>query len=244
MKKRVLVVEDDPTLAMVLRDNLAMDGFEVAWTGDGHEAINKARAFSPHLVILDAMLPGRSGFDILGLLRQGGDTPVIMLTALGQRSDKLRGLGLGADDYVTKPFDLEELLARVHAVLRRASPELASIVLGDVTIDFHTMTARRGDVRLRLTRRQIEFLRYLAYRQAKVVYRDELLREVWGYPDVPNTRSVDNAVLRLRKRIEPDPRHPVYIHTVHGDGYYLTPDPDKLSGPGPAAGPSRSQPRR
>jgi len=225
MTKRVLVVEDDPTLAMVLRDNLVMEGFDVTVATDGREAIDKARACAPHLVLLDVMLPGRDGFEILGLLRHGGDIPVIMLTALGQRSDKLRGLALGADDYVTKPFDLEELIARVHAVLRRASPEVTSIVLGDVTIDFGTMTARRGSARLLLARRQIELLRYLAQRQGKVVYRDELLREVWGYPDLPSTRSVDNAVLRLRKRLEPDPRHPHYLHTVHGDGYYLTPDP-------------------
>jgi two-component system response regulator VicR len=223
MRKRILVVEDDVALARVLRDNFAFDGFDVECVADGNLAIGRARDFAPDLVILDVMLPGRDGFELVSLLRRGGQTPVIMLTARGQKADKLRGLDLGADDYVTKPFDLEELLARVRAVLRRSSPGLERLQLGAVSVDFAAMQARRGRAVLHLTHREFDLLRYLAERQTRVVYRDELLREVWGYPDAPSTRSVDHAVARLRKKIEPDPGRPRFIHTVHGDGYQLTP---------------------
>ena len=223
MKKRILIVEDDAALARVLRDNFVFDGFEVECVADGDLAIGKAREFAPDLVILDVTLPGRDGFELVSPLRRGGQTPVIMLTARGQKADKLKGLDLGADDYVTKPFDLDELLARARAVLRRAGPGIEQIALGSVTIDFRAMQATRGPDTLHLTHREFELLRYLADRQTKVVHRDELLREVWGYPDRPNTRSVDHAVARLRKKIEPDPSHPRFIHTVHGDGYQLTP---------------------
>ena len=224
MKKRVLVVEDDAALARVLRDNLAFEGFDVEWTGDGHRAVDAARAFAPDLVILDVMLPGRDGFDLCGLLRRGGDVPIIMLTARGQKADKLKGLTLGADDYVTKPFDVEELMARVHAVLRRTQPAADRVVLGDVAVDFTRMAVTHGHDELHLTHREFELLRYLVERQGRVVRRHELLREIWGYPDAPATRSVDNAIARLRKKIETDPGRPRYLHTVHGDGYMITPD--------------------
>jgi two-component system alkaline phosphatase synthesis response regulator PhoP len=224
MKKRILVVEDDASLARVLRDNLVFEGFDVEWVGDGHAAVNAARAFAPDLVILDVMLPGRDGFELCGLLRKGGATPIIMLTARGQKADKLRGLQLGADDYVTKPFDVEELMARVHAVLRRSSPEVSRVLLGDVTVDFGQMAVVRGSEKLHLTHREFELLRYLVERPGRVVSRHELLRELWGYPDTPVTRSVDHAIARLRKKIEPDPGRPRFIHTVHGDGYTITPE--------------------
>jgi DNA-binding response OmpR family regulator len=233
MKKRILVVEDDASLARVLRDNLAFEGFDVDWVADGHAAVTAARSFTPDLVVLDVMLPGRDGFDLCGLLRQGGATPIIMLTARSQKADKLRGLQLGADDYVTKPFDIEELMARVHAVLRRSSPAIERVTLGEVTVDFRQMAVQRGREDLHLTHRQFELLRYLAERPGRVVSRHELLREIWGYPDTPATRSVDHAIARLRKKIEPDPGRPRYIHTVHGDGYTITPEgrPAGLSGP-------------
>jgi DNA-binding response OmpR family regulator len=223
MKKRVLIVEDDAALARVLRDNFVFDGFEVACVADGDLAIGTALDFTPDLVILDVMLPGRGGFELVSPLRRGGQTPVIMLTARGQKADKLRGLDLGADDYVTKPFDLDELLARARAVLRRAGPGAEQIALGSITIDFRVMEAKRGRTLLHLTHREFALLRYLADRLGRVVHRDELLREVWGYPSTPITRSVDHAVGRLRKKIEPDPARPRFIHTVHGDGYQLTP---------------------
>jgi DNA-binding response OmpR family regulator len=223
MKKRILVVEDDAALARVLRDNLAFCGFDVACVLDGAVALAKAREFAPDLIVLDITLPGTSGFDLCGVLRQGSRTPIIILTARSQKADKLRGLNLGADDYITKPFDLEEFLARVHAVLRRARPTVEQLVLGRVVIDFRAQTATKAGHTLHLTHREFELVEYLAERQERVVHRSELLREVWGYLDVPSTRSVDHAIARLRKKIEPDAHHPRFIHTVHGDGYCLTP---------------------
>ena len=221
---RVLVVEDDGLLAKVLTDNLTLDGFDVARAADAHAAVSLAREFVPDLIILDVMLPDRSGFEIFEALNQDGRTPVIFLTARGQTADKLRGLNLGGDDYITKPFDLQELLARVHAVLRRARTNVEQVTLGAVSIDFTTQTATHGTTPLHLTHQEVTLLRYLAARAGRVVSRSELLRAVWGYPDQPNTRSVDYAVARLRKKIEPDPDAPRYIRTVHGNGYSLTPD--------------------
>jgi DNA-binding response OmpR family regulator len=222
MKQRILVVEDDVSLAWVLRENLVFEGFEVECVADGHRAVTAARDFLPDLVILDLMLPGRDGFELCRLLRKGGSTPIIILTARSQKADKLKGLTLGADDYVTKPFDVEELMARVRAVLRRARPPVDHVALGEVTIDLAQMTVTHGRDELHLTHREFELLRYLLERQGHVVYRQELLREIWGYPDLPSTRSVDNAIARLRKKIEPDPGRPRYIHTVRGDGYMIT----------------------
>src|SRR5512137_1509772 len=169
MTKRILVVEDDEALAWMLCDNLTFEGFEVRRAGDGNLALSLASEFAPDLVILDVMLPGRDGFELVGLLRSGGPVPIIMLTARGQKADKLKGLKLGADDYVTKPFDVEELMARVHNVLRRSSPEIPVLVLGRVTIDFQTLTARRDRDELHLTHREFELLRYLVERQGRVV---------------------------------------------------------------------------
>lgn len=224
MKKRILIVEDDAALARVLRDNLVFEGFDVECAGEGQLAVRLAREHPPDLVILDVMLPGRDGFELVGLLRRGGQTPIIMLTARSEKADKLKGLNLGADDYVTKPFDLDELLARVHAVLRRTSLGVARVVLGDVTVDFTMQAAWSPSGSIHLTHLEFELLRYLTERQSRVVGRSELLREVWGYQDEPNTRSVDYAVARLRKKVERDPASPRFIHTGHGDGYQLTPD--------------------
>jgi DNA-binding response OmpR family regulator len=225
MKRRILIVEDNAGLASVLADNLVIEGFEVQTVDDGDLAVGKAREFAPDLIILDVSLPGKDGFELCGLLRQGRRTPIVMLTARSQKADRIRGLKLGADDYVTKPFDLEELLARIHAVLRRSRPDVEQVTLGRVTIDFRALRAWSDQEDLDLTHREFELLRYLAERQEVVVDRDELLREVWGYASAPHTRSVDQAVVRLRKKIEPDPQHPVFIHTVHGNGYCLTPGP-------------------
>ena len=224
MATRILLVEDDAALARVLRDNFTIEGFEVEWVSDGNVAVTVARKFAPDLVLLDVMLPGRDGFDLCGLLREGGRVPIILLTARGQKTDKLKGLNLGADDYVTKPFELEELLARVRAVLRRTSPASEYLTLGTLVVDFQHLSVRDGTRVLHLTHREFALLRYLAERPGRVVSRLELLRHVWGYPDAPHTRSVDHAVARLRKKIEPDVDHPRFIHTVHGDGYCLTPE--------------------
>jgi two-component system, OmpR family, response regulator VicR len=224
MKKRILVVEDDAALARVLCDNLTFEGFDVESTADVQTTIERAKQFAPDLVVLDVMLPDGDGFQLCSLLRQGGRTAVVMLTARSQKVDKLRGLSLGADDYVTKPFDLEELLARIAAVLRRARPGVDQLVLGAVTIDFRRLHATNRGEAVTLSHREFDVLQYLAERQGHVVSRAELLSQVWSYPDTPITRSVDHAIARLRKKIELDPRHPRFIHTVHGDGYCLTPE--------------------
>ena len=232
MKKRLLVVEDDTSLARILCDNLSFAGFDVEWVKDGDAAARSVRTTPPDLIILDVMLPGRDGFELCGVLRQRGRTPIVMLTARGQKADKVRGLQLGADDYVTKPFHLEELVARIQAVLRRARPAVDRLVLGDVLVDLTALRAWSSGQEFHLTHREFEVLRYLAERERRVVSRDELLREVWGYLDSPTTRSVDHAVARLRKKIEPDPHHPRFLHTVHGDGYCLNcGNPDDRSNP-------------
>ena len=221
---RILLIEDDKALARVLVDNLKFEGYDVTWRSDGSTLNETLRTLTPDLALLDVMLPDRSGFELISVLRARGRTPIIMLTAKGQRADKLKGLDLGADDYVTKPFDLQELMARVRAVLRRVKPSTSGITLGAVSIDFRSMMAWRQEHQIHLTHREFALLRYLADRPEHVVHRDELLREIWGYPDAPSTRSVDHAIARLRKKIEDDARHPKFIHTVHGDGYCLTPD--------------------
>jgi DNA-binding response OmpR family regulator len=221
MNARILLVEDDRALGSVLRDNLAFDGYDVEWVRDGTSAVNRHREFRPDLIVLDIMLPGKSGFDLFELFNQGGRTSIIILTARDQRADKLRGLSLGADDYVTKPFDLQELLARVHAVLRRARPTVDQITLGPVRVDFRARAATSGSKLLHLTDREFSILEYLAARHDRVVYRDELLRAVWGYQEIPTTRSVDHAIARIRRKLEADPHNPQFIHTVHGDGYRL-----------------------
>ncbi len=226
MKKRILIVEDDEGLAQVLQHNLILEGFEVEWTPDGDRAIGVARAFAPDLVLLDLTLPGKSGFALSAAWRHQHKFPIIMLTARDQKEDKLRGLKGGADDYITKPFDLDELLARVYVILRRTRPSMESLELGSVTIDFENFTARRGNRPIDLTRREFDLLRYLAERPNAIVFRDELLRMVWGFQADPYTRAVDKAVSRLRTKIEPDPHDPRFLLTVHGGGYSLSPRPN------------------
>ena len=222
MNKRVLIVEDDDVLAQVVSHNLVHEGFDVRHVDNGEDALREARTFGPDVVLLDVMLPGRSGLDLCGIWSRERRFPVIIMTARDRKDDELSGFRAGADDYITKPFDLERLLARIHAVLRRARPSIDRLKLGDVAIDFLTLTASIRDQPLELSHREFEILRYLAERPNTVVYRDELLREVWRYHDDPITRSVDKAILRLRKKIEPDAHRPTFIHTVHGDGYRLT----------------------
>jgi DNA-binding response OmpR family regulator len=226
-QKRILIVEDDEGIARVLADNLRIDGFNVRCAGTAHDALVESQSFRPDLVLLDVMLAGQpNGLDICRVLRQGGRCGVIMVSARGQREDKLRGLGAGADDYVTKPFDMEELAARINAVLRRTVLVVSRIRLGDVEVDFEAHTARRRSTPLHLTHREFEILRYLAERRDHVVHRDELLREVWEIVDGSTTRAVDFAVARLRRKIEPNPPEPRFLRTVHGDGYSLTVDRD------------------
>lgn len=222
MSKRILVVDDDPAMAQVLTHNLRHEGFDVKWVTEGTAAIAEARSFAPDLVLLDVMLPGMTGFELAKAWNVERRFPIIMITARSQRDDELTGLRLGADDYITKPFNLETLLARMQAVLRRTRPAIMQLTLGDVVIDFVAHTARRGTEQLDLTHREFAILRYLAERENCMVYRHELLRDIWGYVDTPLTRSVDQAILRLRKKIEPDHHHPTYIQSSYGDGYSLS----------------------
>jgi DNA-binding response OmpR family regulator len=220
---RILIVEDDPTLRRLLCDNLKFEGYRVDAVSDGKAAISYVRSSAPDLVVLDLTLPDIDGLDLCPVLRQSGKVPIIILSARGQKADKLKGLKLGADDYITKPFDLQELLARISAVLRRSHPALERLQIGRLIIDFRSQRASSGSAPVHLTHREFELLRYLAERREKVVHREELLKEVWGYLDTSvTTRSVDHAIVRLRKKIEPDPHRPEFIRTVHGDGYCLS----------------------
>jgi DNA-binding response OmpR family regulator len=202
---------------------LEFEGFVVETCDDGREALASVKRFTPDLLLLDLMLPrGADGFDICKSLSESPTrVPVIILSARGQKEEHIRGLTLGADDYVTKPFALDELLARVHAVLRRTKPPIDQLRLGDTVIDFRRLEAYCGARRVELTDREFEILRCLAERAGRVVTRDELLHLVWGYSDAPLTRTVDNFIFRLRHKLEPDPRHPTYIRKAYGDGYRL-----------------------
>jgi two-component system alkaline phosphatase synthesis response regulator PhoP len=224
MNKRILLIEDDKAIGRLMQGNLQYEGFDVEWCETGGQAEEKVRQFSPHLVLLDLMLPaGVDGLEICRALTESRErTPVIILTAKDQQADKVRGLMAGADDYVTKPFAFDELLARIHAVLRRTTARLDELRLGETVIDFRRLRAFTGTQALILTDKEFEILRYLAERAGKIVSRDELLHLVWGYESPPVTRTVDNFIFRLRQKIERDPRHPQFIHTVYGDGYRLT----------------------
>jgi len=233
--KRILIIEDDRAIARLLRDNLEYDGFGVVWAQAGHEALPMARQHLPDLVLLDLMLPsGPDGYQLCQTLVETIGCPVIIITARGQKDDRVRGLQLGADDYIVKPFALDELLARVHAVLRRTTPRQHRLRIGEVVVDFRAMTASRSGRPLTLTDREFEILRHLAGREGRLVSRTELLQLVWGYREAPLTRTVDSFIFRLRRKIEPDPHHPRYIRTAHGDGYRLTLDAE----PGPDAPPA------
>lgn len=223
MSKRILLVEDDKAIARLLQDNLAFEGFEVAWS-KGNDAIQLSKQFGPDLILLDLMLPsGVEGFELCRRFsEESKKVPVIIISARSEKADRVKGLTLGADDYVVKPFALDELLARIKAVLRRTMPRINQLTLGETTIDFVRLKAFAGKRELVLTDREFEILRCLAERAGSVVSRDELLRIVWGYSDAPPTRTVDNFIFRLRQKIEPDPHHPRYIRTSYGDGYRLT----------------------
>jgi DNA-binding response OmpR family regulator len=223
MTKRVMIIEDDKSIARVLRDNLEYEGYVVESLETGRNALAAIKRFCPDLLLLDLMLPnGVDGFEICKTVNQSlTHVPVIILSARGQKEDKVRGLTLGADDYVVKPFALDELLARVSAVLRRTKPRIDQLRLGTSFIDFRRLRAFRDEKSLELTDREFQILQCLAERSGQVVTRDELLHLVWGYSDAPLTRTVDNFIFRLRHKLEPDPRHPTFIRKAYGDGYRL-----------------------
>lgn len=223
MAQRILVVEDDQIFRSVVRDNLVFEGYQVEAVESCSAAMRRVRAFLPDLVLLDLTLPDGDGLELCLQLRRGGKVAIVILSARGQKVDKIKGLKLGADDYIAKPVDLDELLARIRAVLRRAHPTVDRMLVGRLLIDFRTQRAMCGEAQVRLTHREFELLRYLAERRDKVVHRDELLREVWGYLDGNViTRTVDQTIARLRKKIERDPHHPEFLRTAHRDGYCLS----------------------
>jgi DNA-binding response OmpR family regulator len=221
---KVLVVEDDEAMAVALHDGFAYEGYEVTVARDGEAGLELARAGAPDLMVLDVMLPKMTGLEVCKILRgEGSGLPIIMLTARGQEIDKVLGLKLGADDYVTKPFSFMELMARVEAVLRRTRPggrtQRVEHRFGDVTVDLDRHEATRAGEPLELTPREFRLLGYLLEHRAEVVSREELLDAVWGYDTIPFTRTVDTHIAKLRKKIEADPSDPQHIITVHRLGY-------------------------
>ncbi|HKX30947.1 MAG TPA: response regulator transcription factor [Blastocatellia bacterium] len=224
MKKQILLVEDEPGLIMTLTDSLQNDGYAVASTPDGEVGLQRATEESFQLLILDIGLPHKNGFDLLRDLRQRGvTTPVMILTARSQVIDKILGLKLGADDYMTKPFDTGELLARIEAIFRRVHPAGTSssevYVFSNVHIDFRRAEITRAGEKVELAAREYHLLRYLVEHREMTLSRDELLNEVWGYDCMPTTRTVDVHIGLLRQKLEPNPRIPQFILTVHGFGY-------------------------
>jgi two-component system, OmpR family, alkaline phosphatase synthesis response regulator PhoP len=220
--KRLLLIEDEPGLVLTLRDRLTREGYAVENSVDGESGLERASREAFDLVLLDVMLPRLNGLDVLRELRKRGtETPVIMLTAKGQVVDKVVGLKLGADDYVTKPFEMVELLARIEAKLRRA-PAISHPTEGyqfdDVRVDFRRAEVTREGAALELSAREFQLLKYFIEHRGATLTREELLNEVWGYNAMPSTRTVDVHVAWLRQKIEPNPRHPQYILTIHGMG--------------------------
>jgi DNA-binding response OmpR family regulator len=223
----VLAVEDDPAILRGLSDNLRFEGYEVITAPDGETGYRLQAEKRPDLILLDLMLPRMSGLEFCRKLRaEGNQTPILMLTARSEEPDRILGLDLGADDYVTKPFSVRELMARVRALLRRSHPEAVlpdELAFGDIAIDFRRYEARRGGEPLEMTRKEFAILRFLASRSGEVVSREDLLNEVWGYESYPTSRTVDNHVAGLRAKLEQDSSQPEHIKTVHGVGYKFVP---------------------
>jgi two-component system alkaline phosphatase synthesis response regulator PhoP len=235
MNQRILLVEDEPGLLMTLTDRLVSEGFAVETATDGEAGLQRALAETFDLIILDVGLPRKNGFDVCRDLRQRSvGVPIIMLTARGQVVDKVVGLKIGADDYVTKPFEMMELLARIEALLRRVPPAASAQAnakggatgeagdvysFGVIHADFRRAEVTREGERIELSAREFKLLRYLIEHRGATISRDELLNEVWGYNAMPSTRTVDVHIAWLRQKLEPNPHYPQFILTIHGLGY-------------------------
>ena len=225
---KVLLVEDEPGLILTLTDRLESEGFAVETAADGESGERRAISGDFDLIILDIMLPKKNGLDVCrDLRRQNVSTPILMLTARGETIDKVLGLKLGADDYLTKPFEVLELLARIEALLRRSpqknqnnQPETYNF--GSISIDFRRAEVRKDGLPVELSALEFKLLQHLIEHRGKMLSRDELLDEVWGYDATPTTRTVDVHIAWLRQKLEPNPRRPQYIITVHGLGYKFT----------------------
>jgi len=223
---RILIIEDNADLAFGLRNNLEIEGYTVEVADDGHKGLARARATRPSLIVLDLMIPGLDGYRVLRTLREENyDMPVLILSARGEEGDKVRGFGLGADDYVTKPFGLLELLARIQALLRRGrtseSAETSGYRIGDIRIDTRDHLVYRADEPVELTQTEYDLLIALARRKGGVASRQELLKEVWGHQHEVLTRTVDSHVAELRRKIEENPAHPKHLLTIRRMGYRL-----------------------
>jgi len=222
-KTRILIVEDEPAMVQSLRDNFEYEGYEVISAGDGLAGLERALSDNPDLVVLDVMMPRMSGLDVCKQLKsKRPGIPIIMLTARGQEIDKVVGLELGADDYVTKPFSIRELMARVKAVLRRVStqgPGTEIYRFSDVEVNIRSNQVLRNGTPIDLSAKEFALLAYFVAHPAETLSRDRLLDAVWGYENYPNTRTVDTHIVHLRQKLEPNPEEPRFILTVHGTGY-------------------------
>jgi DNA-binding response OmpR family regulator len=222
-KTRILIVEDEPAMVQGLRDNFEYEGYEVISAADGAEGLERALRDQPDLVVLDVMMPKMSGLDVCKQLKgKKPSIPIIMLTARGQEIDKVVGLELGADDYVTKPFSIRELMARVKAVLRRVSPQSQGTEVyrfSDIEVNVRSNEVSRGGKPVELSSKEFALLAYFVAHPAETLSRDRLLDAVWGYENYPNTRTVDAHIVHLRQKLEPNPEEPKFILTVHGTGY-------------------------
>lgn len=224
MTAKILIIEDEKTLVKGIKLNLLDEGYEVDWAEDGISGLEKALSTQPDLILLDIMLPHMNGLDVCRNLRDKNiTTPIIMLTAKGEEIDKVMGLELGADDYITKPFSIRELIARIKAHLRREQRKdiksFAIYKFGDVEIDFTHFRIKRKDREAELTSLEAELLKYLIAHKDEVVTRENLLEKIWGYEKYPTTRTIDNHILKLRKKIEENPANPKHILSVYGEGY-------------------------
>lgn len=224
--RKVLIIEDEKPISDIIKFNLEKDGFEVEVAYDGEEGLEKIRTLNPDLVLLDVMLPKMDGFEVLKRTRETDQVPVVMLTAKEEEVDKVLGLELGADDYITKPFGMRELIARIKANIRRmdigASEEKGVVTsYGNLEVDMDKYEIRKNGITLPLTLREFELVKYLAERENKVFSREQLLEEVWGYEYYGDIRTVDVTVRRLREKLEDDSADPKYIMTKRGIGYYF-----------------------
>lgn len=224
--KKVLIIEDEKPISDIIKFNLEKNGFEVEVAYDGEDGLKKIQTIHPDLVLLDVMLPKMDGFEVLKRTRENSQVPVLMLTAKEEEVDKVLGLELGADDYITKPFGMRELIARIKANIRRTdvgnSQEEGSVTsYGNLEVDMNKYEVRKSDIPLELTLREFELLKYLAERENKVFSREQLLEEVWGYEYYGDIRTVDVTVRRLREKLEDDSADPKYIMTKRGIGYYF-----------------------
>ena len=226
---RILIVEDDAAILRGLKDNLEYESYEVLTARDGQQGYELIHQRTPHLIVLDLMLPKMDGYELCRKIREEGiETRILMLTARSEEADRVAGLDLGADDYVTKPFSVQELLARIRALLRRVPmPDRLpdEVRFDDVLVDFRRFEAVKGGHVLKLARKEFGVLRVLAAHVGQVVTRNQLLSEVWGHERFPTTRTVDNHLASLRAKLEDDPANPLYLVTVHGVGYKLVLEP-------------------